>query len=102
MIYSKLTEAQQAAYLKDPSKCPFCQSEAINRIDAPSHGDDRVVEEFRCTNCGRDFMNCYQLIAVDESSMVCEECNEILNVDDEVELCPPGGLAHKACLREDS
>ena len=61
----KLTEEQKKAYLKDSSKCPFCQSEQIEGGPVEIDGDT-AWQKVSCLDCDKQWADIYRLADVEE------------------------------------
>jgi len=59
-----LTEEQKKAYLKNPSRCPFCKSNNISggEIDMESL---ETWQHCSCDDCHEEWMDIYKLCSVE-------------------------------------
>ena len=96
MIYSKLTPEQKAAYLKDSCKCPHCQAGNFEGGEIQADGESHY-QNISCNECGREWVEIYGLVEVDDGEQVCDDCNQIIQEGDEVEEDENGGFCHVKC-----
>jgi hypothetical protein len=72
-VSSELTDDEVAAYLKNPTKCPYCQSVSIKRTGSPENlpGWDAVGQSIACFNdgCGMEWRDRYRLEGIDEDDV---------------------------------
>lgn len=60
-----MTKEQAAKYLADPTRCPFCGSEAV-AVEAMHDGDTNAHQNFRgrCDECLETWVEVYKLESV--------------------------------------
>lgn len=63
-----LTDEMKQKYLRDPSRCPFCQSEKIETIDATNQGTQTFVEVL-CQTCRNEWMETYQIVQIEQINL---------------------------------
>lgn len=88
MIFNLLTKKQKTAYLKDDTKCPYCQSPKIKVDSVQRDGSDRhhLTRCNICYDCRREWIESFKLIEVDDGEILCDDCDRPLQNNDVVEV----------------
>ncbi len=100
-VYNELTEGQKAAYLVNPTLCPFCGKTApkpkIEHVNDSAH-KDLVQLFYACEYCGRAWHDVFVLSHIEEDEQTCSECDGIIRHGEEIEMILDGeGPLHTRC-----
>lgn len=60
----KLTVTQKRKYIKNSSKCPFCNSDSIEADSLDMEGD-AVFQDIFCNECRASWRDMYKLVEVE-------------------------------------
>lgn len=56
-------------YLKNPTKCPFCQSDNIEGEEIETGGGE-ASQQMGCNDCGEEWVDGYRLVTVTQESEI--------------------------------